>query len=356
MRVVVATDALKQSYTFPTENVRQGHLGFLMSWLSSRGGYERRLTEAIEAERIPIATSLDPALERDDIAPLVNKWGDEKDESRKKRLASKIRKILKAELKARWELTEKAVTHLRNDSRRENSGLAELVDKSLKEQWYQFNRLELRRNSDEDGPAFFPSVETDRHPAAAAARYQVHQASAELVQGLLVHDDSELLAEALIGGDAFRGEILSVNDVGNNRSTRPVWLIHDSADRQLRLRVGNRVACVGYRKRQGVITDIRQDDEGQVEIEVEITGRKTNRIPGPGIHAIPPNDQGLVGEIAAFVAAPADGISRTKSFRMWNNDGPGAWITHRPPGGVRAQLHEDDGDAVTTITEALEDR
>ncbi len=90
-------------------------------------------------------------------------------------------------------------------------------------------------------------------------------------------------------------------------------------------------------------------------IEVEVTARKTNKKPGPGIHAGPPNDSSLARQIAAFVTAPSDSISRTKSFRMWNKEGPGAWITHGTPGGVRAQIPEDDGDDVTTVNFALRD-
>ena len=326
-----------------------------MSWLTSKGDYDKRLAKAIEVERQSIATSLDPVIERDELSPLVTEWGEGKSEFRKSRAASKIRQILKRELKKRWELTEQAVIVLRDDVRRENTGLAKLVDESLKEQWYQYNRLELRLNSDEDGPAFFPSVETDRHPAAAAARYQVHQASAELVDGLLVHDDSELLAEAISDGDAFQGEILEVSDVGTNRSTRPIWFVEDPAERQLRLRVGSRVACVGYKKRQGVVVGIYELEGGGIGIEVEITINKTNKNIGPGIHRLPPTDDELVGMTAAFVSAPADGISRKKSFQMWKNDGPGAWLTHMRPGGVGSQTQEGDRDDVTAVTEALGD-
>ena len=55
-------------------------------------------------------------------------------------------------------------------------------------------------------------METDRHPAAAASRFFVHNSSAELVEGLLIHDDRELLAEAIAVGDAIKGEIIEVWD------------------------------------------------------------------------------------------------------------------------------------------------
>src|SRR5437879_4663342 len=34
--VIVATEALRSAYTFPAEDVRQGHLGFLLAWLTTR--------------------------------------------------------------------------------------------------------------------------------------------------------------------------------------------------------------------------------------------------------------------------------------------------------------------------------
>jgi len=40
--VVVATEALKQTFTFPAEDMRQGHLGFLLAWLRTKGGRDAR--------------------------------------------------------------------------------------------------------------------------------------------------------------------------------------------------------------------------------------------------------------------------------------------------------------------------
>lgn len=357
MCVMLATQALRSAFTFPAEDSRQAHLGFLMAWLKSKGNYQTRLAAAIDAEQHSIATTLDPALEREKLQPLVEEWGSAEKEgagSRNTRASKTIHSLLEAELKLRWHLTESAICLLRSDPRRENEGIGQLVEETLKEQWYQYIRLEQHKNDSDDGPAYFPSVETDRHPAAAAARYQVYQASAELCDGLLLHDDKELLADSIAAGDAFRGRILQVSDIGTGRTTRPIWKVKDSCNRQLRLRVGSRVSAAGFRQRQGEIRTLESTAEGDLIVEVELTALKTNRVRGPGVHALSPTDTSLIGREVAFVAAPADSISRMKSRRIWAKDGPGAWLTHRNPGGIRASVPQGDSDDVADVRAALE--
>lgn len=357
MQVMVATQALRDLYTFPTEDARQGHLGFLLAWLNTAGNYDTRLKEALAAETRSIATSLDPALERKPLQPLLETWGDaDKSDQQhaKKQTEQEMHNILSSELERRWKLTEQAIATIRNDPRRTNDGVDVLVTESLKERWYQYVRLELNKNDNEDGPAFFPSVETDRHPAAAAARYNVYQASTEMVESILIHDDRELLAEAIDAGDAIEGEIVEVEDIGVGRQTRPIWTICDTAPRQLRLRVGSRVAAHGFAKKNGRVVAVEQEDNGNLLISVEILGQKTNRNPGPGIHRLASKDKSLVGETAAFVTAPAHGISRSKSFRIWDREGPGAWLTHHNPSGRGAWVEDDDSDDVARVNQALE--
>ena len=355
MSVAVATQVLREAFTFPTENIRQSHLGYLLAWLETRGNYEKRLAAATDAEQRSTSTSLDPELERRDLEPQVEQWGEANKSGSKGQQSSAakaIEVVLRRELEHRWQLTERALQFFRNDRRRDNSGLAQLVDESLREQWFQYTRLERRIDDEEDGPAFFPPVETDNHPAAAASRYLVYQASAELVESLLVHDDKELLVEAIANGDAFQGEIIHVFDDRIGRTTRPVWKIVDTAERQLRLRLGSRVAAVGFKERTGVIRAIDKRDDGSFVIEVEITGRKTDRNPGPGIHAYSPIEpRRLLRHETAFVSAPADAISRRKSQRIWQNDGPGAWLTHCKPGARHAVTLEGEPDDVATSEE-----
>ena len=74
--VMVASEALQAGYTFPAEDVRQAHLGFLLAWLETKGGREARLRAAQEAEQMAVATSLDPPVERDALQPAVDAWNE----------------------------------------------------------------------------------------------------------------------------------------------------------------------------------------------------------------------------------------------------------------------------------------
>lgn len=349
MAVMVAPKVLKEAYTFPAEDVRQAHLGYLMAWLETSGKLEKRLAAATEAERQSIATSLDPDIERDPLARAVEQWNEaEKAGSPgpSRKLESEIAGTLRAELQRRWELTVRALTWLRRDGRRENAGVTELLRDTAVEQWWRFVRPERIQAGLDEGQPYVPGNETDRHPVTAAAGYFAHQAAADVASSRLVHDDRELLAEAIARGDAFRGKLVSVADEGSGRTTRPVWRITDAAERQLRLRPESDVVPVGNPRQRGVIRSIEEDRSGSMVIEVEITGGKTLTT-GPGLA---PTDPELEGCEMAFVGAPADGISRRKVKKIRQKDGPGGWLTHSVPGGGTGGLADDDvDDAVATM-------
>jgi hypothetical protein len=345
--VMVATEALRESYTFPAQDVRQGHLGFLLAWLSSDGDREARHQAALEAERMAISTSLDPFVERDETEDLVEEWHtaeEAKDGARMKEVERKLGEVLTRELRHRWELTVEAIQVLRSDGRSTNAGVQALVAEALKEQWYQHTRQELNIGDDEDGPAFVPSPETDRYPAAASSRYQVYLASADLRYSALLHGDIEMQAEAIASGNAFRGTIVEVRDEGEGRKTRPVWVIEDPIGGQLRLREGSWVCVAGMPKRTGIIESIVELPAGGRRFEVRITGWTTK----PDRAADPKH----VGRHVVIVPNSAEGINRRKSQRVWSADTPGAWLTQARPQGLRAQLEEDlaeDLDSVTPV-------
>ena len=55
-----ASRALRDAFTFPAEEVRQAHTGFLLAWLDAKGSFESRLKAAGVAEQRAVSTSLDP--------------------------------------------------------------------------------------------------------------------------------------------------------------------------------------------------------------------------------------------------------------------------------------------------------
>ena len=266
---------------------------------------------------------------------------------------SEIRERLEAELRKRLEdLTVDALGFVRDDRRRTNAAVDSLLTAGLSEQWYQHTRIELNVTSDHDGPAYVTSVETDRHPAAAASRFLVHEASQELLESALVHDDAELLAEAIADGDAFRGSIVDVADEGEGRLV-PIWTVETPFAIQTRLRPGSEVCVVGCPRRTARVRSLDNTPSGGYRFELEITNLKKAISGAEGRDAIPPVDQRWKGEKIGFVQASGDGIARSKSFKVWTaKSGPGSWLTHSRPGGPRAAVAEDDVDDVAAVERA----
>lgn len=341
---IVATDALRESYAFPAQDVRQGHLGFLLAWLDDEGDRDSRHAAATEAEHVAVSTSLDPWIERSETEPLVEAWltaRNSENAPRMKEASGSLGEVLERELRHRWYLTMKAIEILRADERRINFGVQTLITEGLKEQWYQHTRQELNIADDDDGPAFVASPETDRYPAAAGSRYQVHLSSADLCESVLLHDDTEMQAEAIANGDGFRGTIVDVYDIGEGRRSEPVWIVEDPIGGQLRLREGAWVCVAGLPARTGIIETIEEMPGGGRRFEVWITGWKTK--PDQA------NEPAHVGRTVVFVTNSAHQISRLKSQRIWSADTPGAWLTHARPSGPRTRLEQDLAEDVESI-------
>lgn len=355
--VMAANAALTESFTFPCETVRQGHLGYLLAWLETTGRRDARMAAATLAEQQSVSTNLEPALERDMLGDAVEEWNEAHGNNGDTARAEKtIRRLLEAELVRRLELVERAITLLRADRRPVNPGAAQLSAASESEHWYQYLRLELNVNDEQDGPAFTPSPETDRYPAAAASRFFVHEDSDELQEGLLIHHDAELRAQAVAQGSAIEGTIIQVVDeTAGAKKTTPVWTIEGSGLGPLQLREGTKVCLADVPKREGVIRQITSVRGGKRRYELEITGWKTEqRLPGRRVipHAA---DQALVDKEVLLLKATASGIARRKSQKVWNHQVPGAWLTHQMPSGAHADLPTDVGEDMQRIQRALED-
>jgi hypothetical protein len=346
--VQVGTDALRSAFSFPAENARQGHLGFLLAWLTAKGERRQRLDAALGEERQSIATSMDPEVERKKLEPALERWKaaqERGDERSMQQNAADIDVALREELARRFHLVETAISLLRNDKRRENAGVAELVSRAIKEQWRQYTQTELRIAKIEDGPIFIPSVETDRYPAAAGARFLAQEASQDLLESALIHHDADLLAEAISDGEAFSGIIEKVTDEGSGRSVVPIWLVRAPSGQHLKLRGGSHVCVIGVPNRDGVIRDIRETETGELLFEVEIRNLKTTPRNATGKLRIPAADQRWAGEPIAFCKSSAAGIAERKSMKIWRKDVPGAWVTHVRPGGVLAKVDSEDNDS-----------
>jgi hypothetical protein len=340
MITMVATQVLSEAHTYPSDSIRQGHLGFLLAWLNTKGSRDARMAAAEEAERQSISTSLDPPFERDDLAPDVEAYNEARkddDRPRIERSERRIRKMLTEELLRRWSLTEEAVRAIQSDRRRENRGIQRLVAASLDEHYRQYLRLERKLEDSEDGPPFFPSPETDRHPAAAGSRYYVAQSSAELRDFMLVQDDKELLAELVADGEAIDGMITSVSCAKDGKKRTVLWTVESDGKKPLRLREGSTLSEVGFAKRRSELLDISQAADDTYRFELHVKEYHTKPDPRGCIA----EDQRLVGRRVCLVKATMDGIARRKSQAIWKADGPGAWITHAMPKNLAMDIPDD---------------
>lgn len=324
-RVMDATSSLRQIYDFPAEDLRQQHLGYLMAWLERASEAARR-----RAEREAVSTTLDPALESGPLAALLERYnrllnGVTPDPAITE-TQNEIAEVLRPELERRWRLTVQARAAILNDSRPENPELKSLLDLARDEFRWQYFNLEnpQLKSRDPESKAFRGAhPETDSYSPAAAARFFVHQASAELVQSELLHGDVEKVNDAIDAGDAFRGEITAVHDEGKGRKSIPVWKVLSRSDGLMRLREGSSVCLFGARKRSGKIRDVLWSSEGRLfEIVIDNWIRANGGLPAA-------NDaEALLGTTVILVAAGGGSISHSKSFKVWNKDSPGAWLTH----------------------------
>lgn len=354
MVVMPASRVLTDAYTFPAETTRQGHLGFLLEWLLAKGGADERTAAAAAAERLSVSTNLDPAMERDELEPFVRMFNEARqsgDESAQQRASRRIHKLLTDELQRRFTLSEAAIQAIRSDSRRENAALSKLVAESMSEHRYQYRRAEQRHEDAEDGVAFTPSPETDRHPAAGASRYFVHEASQELLESLMAHDDKELQARLVATGQGIAGAITDVRDEGVGRRTVPVWTVDTRGRLPLRLREDSELCVVGLPSRKLRVRAVKERAAEGYSIELVVTSLVTVPRNGDGT-VLPAASPALKGTSVVLLKPSMDQVARRKSMRVWKRDAPGAWLTHsvpdapasRLPRGVAEDLAKDGSD------------
>ena len=60
--LIDASASLREAYSFPAQDARQAHLGYLLAWLITPGGREERMLAAAEAEDDPVSPTMDPDL------------------------------------------------------------------------------------------------------------------------------------------------------------------------------------------------------------------------------------------------------------------------------------------------------
>lgn len=323
--VVVATSALRDAFTFPAQDLRQGHLGFLLAWLETSGDRDDRDAAARRAERRAMGTSLDPELEADlakVLAPRPSRRGSPRPEGQSAGSVERLRHRLEDELRHRFDLVERARDVLRTDPRPVNSGVTSLVDSSRHAlDWY----LGKERPVHEDGIGaprrpFLPSALTDNDPLAAATRYHRRVKAAIQRTAALVHDDAELQARIIAEGEGFRGRLVAHRELESRwgRSDE-LELVVDGAG-PMKTREQDVMLVVGAPGSEARVTTITEDPSGGRTIVVEAKGL------GQVLQWL------AVGKELALISHGMPGILDVKvKLNDTAASGPGAWLTHRRP-------------------------
>jgi hypothetical protein len=344
--LVDASSALREAYAFPAQDARQAHLGFLLAWLNTSGDRAARIASSANAETKPVSPTMDPTMERDFLEkPLERRRSRLREGSLASDEEAEIARILRDELLRRWRLCSDAYDVLASDERKLNVGVDTLVTAAIEEFYWQCQAPELKIADPSQGAAFISHPETDFHGSSAASRYLAFESADERYINALIHDDDELFLEALGDGRALCGQVLTVRDDGQGRTTRPVWTVRLDVDTVQRIREGGRVMPRGSRKHWAVITYLEQG-EAAITIELEWNGSKTQALP-LGIGA-KPADHGWEGQQISLVASDAADLTLRRSQRVWKaKDGPGAWLTHgRPPAPIVADIANDTPEVI----------
>ena len=196
---------------------------------------------------------------------------------------------------------------------------------TLEEQHDQYLRVESKLAQGEQ--AFIPDPDTDRGPAPAAARYNRYVAASERHLHALVHHDRAMQMEQVEAGNAILGRIVEVEDLGSGRKRRPVWTVSDRGTASLRLREGTDVCVATVSGRVGRIRTIAPQPDGTRLFTIEITNGKTNRLKGH-TDLLPADSEDLVGETVVLLSTSHAALSDRRAQKVWNKQGPGAWLTH----------------------------
>lgn len=349
--LLTGTEALRAHWEFPAEDVRQGHLGFLLGWFHTRADRAANEAAARDAERRAVSTSLMPETERAlqpalEALNAARRAGDRRETRRRE---AEIGGVIDDELRHRLDLLGEAVTLFERDGRRPNRGLAQLRDTTRQMLWRGFVGRELTA-AEEGREPFVPHPETDHHPRVAASAYFRMGAAADRCFAALVHDDAELADEAVAAGLALRGTVRRIErhpyPDGANPEVR--WTVADETAGPLRIRTDDQVCVVGRPERSGRVDGIMSGPAGETVMTVVLTKDTGERPSLPAPHGAGADDPGWVGETVTLIGTSFAQLAERKATKT-RTEGPGAWLTdgvawHDPRTATDSDDVDDDVD------------
>lgn len=316
--VVDAASALRQNYVFPVDDVTISNPSAALSWLESRDSIAEQLSVARAFGQDAAGITMEPALEILLQDLLKNEVENEFD----------IKLILNGELERRWSTAVAAFNALRDDSRESNTGTQSLLADSLNRFVFGFQGPERQRSDENAGVAFTPHPETDNHGSAAAASYFEMQAADSRFLPALIHDDEELLKDALFTGHAIAGYVVGVSTLPSGpRSKEIFWVLRVEARDDFRIREGETLSPMGDPGHSVKVTSIEYINETQMDITLHWKNRKTMALGKLQLHT--PGDDAWMTEKVYFVPLDSSEFDKQAKSKVWSaREGRGAWLTH----------------------------
>ena len=191
----------------PGADVRTAHLGYQLAWLTTPGDRDDRMAAASEAEASDRLADARPRA-RTRTAQRPRRGVERRPACRRRRVLDGRRRSLPTSdpsSSVGGSSTEAGVPA----SRRlrppgESRASTDWSTRRTTSSGTSTSAIELKHNDPSLGPAYVAHPETDFHGSSAASRYLIHAAADEAYVGHLIHDDAELLQEALVGRPGAR--------------------------------------------------------------------------------------------------------------------------------------------------------
>lgn len=325
-KLVDASSLMKESYVFPVDDMSSLSLESQEAWFK-QGNYKKRLLAARAAGDRSLGITMDVSVELE----LQNHIQDVS-ESRKRQTTNSsaeehIRSILFEQAIYRWEALKKSYERLLHDERPINRGLFELVSDTEKRFENEVQRQERQQSDPEQGPAFIPHPETDFHGSAAAAAYYMRQASESKFLPVMIHEDSELLAEAIASGHALRARVFKVIEEKKGNFSDIFWVVRALATDEFRINSGETLSPLGNRSHTVKVREVKFINPNEIEITLQWMYRKTTHL-DTGLRQRP-NYVAWEGHELVFVPSDQSIFDEKAAGRVWKSrEGIGSWLTH----------------------------
>jgi hypothetical protein len=325
-KLVDASSLMKESFVFPVDDMSSISLEAQEAWFK-QGNYKKRLLAARAAGDRSLGITMDVDVELE----LQNHIQDVS-ESRKRQTANlgaenHIKTILFEQAIYRWEALKKAYERLSNDERPVNRGLFELVADTQSRFENEVQRQERQQSDPEQGPAFIPHPETDFHGSAAAASYYMRRASESKFLPVMIHEDREMLAEAIASGHALRARVFKVFEEKKGNFSDIFWVVRSLATDEFRINSGETLSPLGNRSHTVKTRNVKFINSNEIEIILQWMNRKTTHL-DTGLRQRP-NYVAWESQEMVFVPSDQSIFDEKAAGRVWKSrEGIGSWLTH----------------------------